>query len=51
MRNEFLKRTLSMLCLKKKRMLFKPKQALVVKAMYQTAFFAREKGLNFAVGS
>ena len=47
MRNEFLRRTLSMLCLKKKTMLFKGKQALVVKAMYQTAFLARENGLNF----
>ena len=28
-------------------LLFQAKQALVVKAMYQTAFLAREKGLHF----
>ena len=30
-----------------KRKLFQAKQALVVKAMYQSAFLAREKVLNF----
>ena len=33
--------------LKKKECSSRLKQALVVKAMYQTAFLAREKGLNF----
>ena len=33
--------------LKKKKMLFQSKQALVFKAMYQSAFLAREKVLNF----
>ena len=33
--------------LEEKRMLFQTKQALLVKAMYQNAFFALENVLNF----